>query len=170
MTSQTKPRLAPWGWHAQNGNSGLHRRPAGSLPGASQAEHDAITTPVPTVALLQAARVMNEPEPPADLGLYSGGAYDSSGAYADPLEGPPARDGAAQGGEPDAAPESSSRARSGSLAADYGLDHLIPEDARPLRHGGVWGWLRSYGLWVVAGVLLLWLNASFLLHWLATLP
>jgi hypothetical protein len=151
MTSQTKPRLAPWGWHAQNGNSGLHRRPAGSLPSASQAEHDAITTPVPTAALLQAAGVMSEPEPPADLGLYSH---------------PPEE----QGVEPDAPPDSSSRARSGSLAADYGLEHLLAEDARPLRHGGAWGWLRSYGLWLVAGMLLLWLNASFLLRWLATLP
>src|SRR3954467_1407505 len=150
MTSQTKPRLAPWGWHAQNGNSGLHRRPPGALPSASQAEHDAITTPVPTVALLQAALAMNEPEPPVDLGLYP---------Y--PLE--------QSSREP---PESSSRPaqlaapaslRSGSLAADYGLEHLIAEAPRPFRPG--WGWVRSYGLWVVAAVLLLWLNASFLMHW-----
>jgi hypothetical protein len=141
----------------------LHRRPAGSLPSASQAEHEAITTPVPTVALLQAARVMNQPEPPADLGLYSR-----------PLELPPeelpAR-AAAEQGEADEPPHSSSRSRaapSGSLAADYGLEHLIDEDARPLRPG--WGWVRSYGLWVVAAVLLLWLNASFLMRWLATLP
>jgi hypothetical protein len=32
-------------------------------------ERDVITTPVPTVALLAAARAMTEPEPPADLGL-----------------------------------------------------------------------------------------------------
>ena len=155
MTSQTKPRLAPWGWHAQNGNSGLHRRPAGSLPSASQAEHDAITTPVPTVALLQAALAMNEPEPPADLRLY---AYRPEHS-------------------PEQPPDSSSRPaqvaapaslRSGSLAADYGLEHLIAEDSRPFRPG--WGWVRSYGLWVVAAALLLWLNASFLMHWLGTLP
>jgi hypothetical protein len=58
--------------------------------------------------------------------------------------------------------------RSGSLAADYGLEHLIDEDTRPFRPG--WGWLRSYGLWVVAALLLLWLNASFLMRWLGTLP
>ena len=159
MTSQFKPRPAPWGWHAHSGNSGLHRRPAGSLPSASQAEHDAITTPVPTVALLQAARVMNEPEPPADLGLYP-------------------REAGEPGSDADEPPHSSSRSRpaqsapvppgSGSLAADYGLEHLIAEDARPLRPG--WGWVRSYGLWIVAAVLLLWLNASFLMRWLATLP
>ena len=160
MTSQTKPRLAPWGWHAPNGNSGLHRRPAGSLPSASQAEHDAITAPVPTVALLQAALAMNEPEPPADLGLYS---YPPEPSAVDL----PAR--AEQGSEADEAPHSSSRpAQSGSLAADFGLAHLIEEDPKPFRPG--WGWVRSYGLWVVAAVLLLWLNASFLMHWLATLP
>jgi hypothetical protein len=153
MTSQTKPRLAPWGWHAPNGNSGLHRRPAGSLPRSSQAEHDAITTPVPTVALLQAARAMNEPEPPADLGLYS------------PVQGQPvAAEQSSEGEEP---PHSSSR-RSGSLAADYGLEHLIADEAKPGRTG--WGWMRSYGLWIVAALLLLWLSASFLMRWLATLP
>jgi hypothetical protein len=131
----------------------------GSLPRASQAEHDAITTPVPTVALLQAARAMNEPEPPADLGLYP---------Y--PLE--PSGIGlpvAEQGSEADEAPHSSRRpAQSGSLAADYGLEHLIEEDPRPFRPS--WGWVRSYGLWVLAAVLLLWLNASFLMRWLGTLP
>jgi hypothetical protein len=132
----------------------LHRRPAGSLPGASQAEHDAITTPVPTVALLQAARAMNEPEPPADLGLYS------------PAPGEPVA--AEQGSELDEAPHSSSRRSAGSLAADYGLEHLIADEARPVRSG--WSWARSYGPWIVAALLLLWLNASFLMRWLATLP
>ena len=155
MTSQTKPRLAPWGWHAQNGNSGLHRRPAGSLPSASQAEHDAITTPVPTVALLQAALAMNQPEPPADLGLYS---YPPEHS---PEQPPDSSSRPAQEAAPASLP-------SGSLAADYGLEHLIAEDSRPFRPG--WGWVRSYGLWVVAAALLLWLNASFLMHWLGTLP
>jgi hypothetical protein len=120
------------------------------LPSSSRAEHEAITTPVPTVALLQAARAMNQPEPPADLGLTPAGTAD----------------------EP---PHSSRRARpapatprSGSLAADFGLEHLIDEEARPLRPR--WGWVRGYGLWLLAAVLLLWLNASFLMRWLATLP
>jgi hypothetical protein len=114
---------------------------------------------------------MNEPEPPADLGLYS---YPPE----HPLADPQARDATEPGSEADEPPRSSNRSRSaqsapvsprsGSLAADYGLEHLIDEDTRPFRPG--WGWLRSYGLWVVAALLLLWLNASFLMRWLGTLP
>ncbi len=76
MALGTKTPPQPWRWDSGgwdndgNDGSGLRLRPAGS-GGKSLAapERDVITTPVPTVALLAAARAMTQPEPPADLGL-----------------------------------------------------------------------------------------------------
>ena len=76
MALGTKTPPQPWRWDSGgwdndgSDGSGLRLRPAGS-GGKSLAapERDVITTPVPTVALLAAARAMTQPEPPADLGL-----------------------------------------------------------------------------------------------------
>lgn len=99
-----------------------------------------ITAQVPTVALLEAARAMTEPEPPADLGLY-------------PSEDPPRSSRISKPALP--------------LAAEFGLEHLIEEDAKPTRSWPMW--LRAHGAWIAAGMLVLWLVASFALHWLVLL-
>jgi hypothetical protein len=141
-----------------------------------------ITTPVPTVALLAAARAMTQPEPPADLGLHR--------AVRESLL-PPERSADSEpppSSERRAAYSSSQgRAREGQLleseafefeltprsvrnsqaapplAEELGLDHLIA-DFKPARSWSLW--LRSYGVWVVAALLVLWLVISFAASWL----
>jgi hypothetical protein len=49
------------------------------------------------------------------------------------------------------------------LAEELGLDHLLA-DFNPRRSWSMW--LRSYGLWIVAGLLVLWLVATFAASWL----
>jgi len=127
-------------------------------------EHDVITAEVPTVALLEAARAMTEPEPPADLGLY-GAAVRSAGAQRTAEHGA-AEYGAGEDGDAGAPPASSRISRPAlPLAAEYGLEHLLEAEARPARSWSMW--LRAHGPWIAAGALVLWLSASFVLHWLA---
>jgi hypothetical protein len=153
MTPQGKLRPARWRWVTENGKSGLRRRPPGSLrePDLEAPERNVITARIPTLALLEAARAMTEPEPPIDLGLY--GAWEP-GANEVSLEEPP---------------RSSRRSRPAlPLAAEFGLEHLIDAELRPRRSWSLW--LRAHSLWIAAGVLLLWLVASFAVRWLAILP
>jgi hypothetical protein len=149
-----KTRRARWQWATENGKSGLRPRPPGSVPSSNLdvPERDVITAQVPTVALLEAARAMTEPEPPADLGLYRE-EYRAQEDSADLSDEPPRSSRISKPALP--------------LAAEFGLEHLIETDAKPARSWSMW--LRAHGPWIAAGMLALWLIASFALHWLAVL-
>jgi hypothetical protein len=164
-----KLRPARWQWATENGKSGLRPRPPGwePRPGLAAPERDVITAQVPTVVLLEAARAMTEPEPPADLRLYAA-AYPEAledGDLEDDLEG----GGLGHPAEPSEEPPRSSRISKPALplAAEFGLEHLIEADAKPARSWSMW--LRAHGPWIAAGMLLLWLVASFALRWLVLL-
>jgi hypothetical protein len=169
MTSQRKLRPARWRWVTENGKSGLRRRPPGSLPGAGLAapECDVITAPIPTLALLQAARAMTDPEPPIDLGLYRALEQGAEEAWLEDevseavlLE---------EEMSVEEGPRSSRRSRPAlPLAAEFGLDHLIDAELRPRRNWSLW--VRAHSLWIAMAVLLLWLVTSFAVRWLSILP
>jgi hypothetical protein len=155
MISEMKTRPARWQWATENGKSGLRPRPPGWVPrsGREAPEQDVITAPVPTVALLEAARAMTQPEPPVDLGLYFEAGYQEEDAEyqeAELVEEPPRSSRVSKPALP--------------LAAEFGLEHLIDADLRPSRNWSLW--LRSHGPWIAAGTLVLWLIASFALRWL----
>lgn len=178
----TKTPPQPWSWDNDgNDGSGLRLRPAGS-GGKSLAapERDVITTPVPTVALLAAARAMTEPEPPVDLGLERAVRESrippAPGLHfeADPPSSrrPSSRRASSHGpsllpSEPfefELTPRAMRNSRAAPpLAEELGLDHLLA-DFKPRRSG--WQWLRAYGVWGVAAVLVLWLIVTFAASWL----
>jgi hypothetical protein len=176
MTSQRKLRPARWRWVTENGKSGLRPRPPGSLPGAGLAapERDVITAPIPTLALLQAARAMTDPEPPIDLGLYRALEQDDWDAdEADEAvllrEGVSREEVWLEAVSLDEGPRSSRRSRPAPpLAAEFGLDHLIDAELRPRRNWSLW--VRAHSLWIAMAVLLLWLVTSFAVRWLSILP
>lgn len=218
MALGTKTPPQPWRWDRdRNDDSGLRLRPAGSGGRRLAApERDVITTPVPTVALLAAARAMTEAEPPSDLGLHRAvresmvppqgmprsdfaelGSTElgSAATSAAELEPPPSserraaplwrQEGRQEGrqerlrpererqegqlltSEPfefDPTPRSVRNSQAAPpLAEELGLDHLL-QDFNPRRSWSVW--LRSYGAWLVAAVLVLWLVATFAASWL----
>lgn len=156
-----------------------------------------ITTPVPTVALLAAARAMTEPEPPADLGLYRAvresqfpwQPFPRQPFPRQPFPAVPPAPGASESEPPPSSRRPSPQQASGEerlrqsepfefeltprsmrnsqaappLAEELGLDHLLA-DFKPQRS---WSeWLRTYGVWVVAALLVLWLIVQFAARWL----
>jgi hypothetical protein len=142
-----KIRPARWRWVSENGKSGLRPRPQGAGDaGFDASERDVITAQVPTRVLLEAARAMTEPEPPADLGLYR-----ALEREANVVEQPP---------------RSSRHSPAPPLAAEFGLEHLLEAEGKPARSWSLW--LRAHGLWVAVAVMLLWLITSFAARWLAT--
>ena len=169
-----KTRPARWQWATENGKSGLRPRPPGWVPrsGREAPEHDVITAPVPTVALLEAARAMTQPEPPVDLGLYREAEYreaeyrEAGYREAGYREAEHREAAGYREAEPSEEPPRSSRISKPALplAAEFGLEHLIDADLRPSRNWSLW--LRSHGPWIAMGTLVLWLIASFALRWL----
>ena len=157
-------------------------------------ERDVITTPVPTVALLAAARAMTEAEPASDLGLER--AVRESRIPPMPLQAMPLR--AMPPAELEAPPSSERRAaqlrryqegqlQEGQLLESEAFDfELTPRSVRnsqaapplaeelgldhlltdfnPRRSWSLW--LRAHGVWVVAALLVLWLVVSFAASWL----
>jgi len=139
-----------------------------------------ITTPVPTVALLAAARAMTQPVPPADLGLYRAVRESQLPPGLSSEEPPPSseRRPSSEGHllesedfDFELTPRSVRSSRSAPpLAEELGLDHLIA-DFKPSRSWSLWFsalgmWLRAYGVWVVGALLVLWLVISFAASWL----
>ncbi|MEY2937196.1 MAG: hypothetical protein RL033_7945 [Pseudomonadota bacterium] len=193
-----------------------------------------ITTPVPTVALLAAARAMTEAEPPSDLGLhravresmlppqgmpassfpadfsaesFSAESFSaeslapeatfSAGLFSVDSEPPPSserraaplwrQEGQRQEGQRQEGQRQDERRLEGRLLAsapfefepaprsvrnsqaapplaeELGLDHLLA-DFNPRRSWSLW--LRSYGVWIVAALLVLWLVVTFAASWL----
>jgi hypothetical protein len=143
-TAEMKAQPESIGWEPEPGTSGVRSLPEVALAELPRRERDEITAPVPTQALLEAARAMTEPEPPADLGLYR--ALERSSESEEP-------------------PRSTRRLQAAPpLAAEFGLEHLLESEGKQS-----WAlWLRSHGLWVAVGIMLVWLAVSFVARWLAT--
>lgn len=121
-------------------------------------EQEVITSEVPAAAMLQAARVMTEPSPPANLGLDV--------ALERASRRPEAMLPFMPGSDEWSAPPPSRPAP--PLAAEFGLQGLL-EAAQPQRASSP-PWLRAQGLWITLLALSLGLGALFAARWFAASP
>lgn len=136
-------------------------------------EREVITSEVPIAALLEAARVMNEPSPPVDLGL------DAAVQRAHERRSRPSHAPREAGPEyadfPGFRPDLSSPLRDSErpppsrpappLAAELGLASLIEPGAAAQPR---WlAWVRSHGVWVAVAAVALGISALFAARWVA---
>lgn len=118
-------------------------------------EQEVITSEVPAAAMLQAARVMTEPSPPANLGLDV--------AIERASRRPEATLPFMTGSDEWSAPPPSRPAL--PLAAEFGLQSLL--EAEPPKRTSLPPWLRAQGLWITLVALSLGLGALFTARWFA---
>jgi hypothetical protein len=104
-------------------------------------EREVITSEVPVAALLEAARAMTQPSPPADLGLEIAIQKQGGLLRSEPSE---PRFAAAESfwGERRAIPSRSAP----PLAAEYGLEEML--EAAAWQQPSWKTWLRAHGIWV----------------------
>lgn len=118
-------------------------------------EQEVITSEVPAAAMLQAARVMTEPSPPANLGLDV--------ALERASRRPEATLPFTPGSDEWSSPPPSCPAP--PLAAEFGLQGLI--EAGEPKGPSTPPWLRAQGLWITLLALALGLGALFAVRWFA---
>jgi hypothetical protein len=118
-------------------------------------EQEVVTSEVPAAAMLQAARVMTEPSPPANLGLDV--AIERASRHPEAtLRFMP------ESGEWSAPPPSRPAP---PLAAEFGLQGLI--EAGEPKPASSPPWLRAQGLWITLLAICLGLGALFAVRWFA---